>query len=166
MKPTALADALKQRKCFPRGDFYPVSNQFITYADAGKKIPATPDGRKAGAPLCDSLGAIHGNDNKGPTALLNSVSKLPLYRIIGTPVTNIRISKEHLAAVLKPLVKGFFEEGGMQLQVSCLSREEILDAMAHPENHRSLIVRVGGYSEYFTRLSPELQQTILARTEH
>jgi formate C-acetyltransferase len=54
----------------------------------------------------------------------------------------------------------------MQLQVSCLSREEILDAMAHPENYRSLVVRIGGYSEYFTRLTPELQQTVLERTEH
>lgn len=163
---TALADALKQRKCFPRGEFYPVSNQFTTYADAGKNIPATPDGRKAGAPLCDSLGAIHGNDSKGPTALLNSVSRLPLYRIIGTPITNIRISKAHIAGVLKPLVTGFFRQGGMQLQVSCLSREEMLDAIAHPEDHRSLVVRVGGYSEYFIRLSPQLQQTVLARTEH
>jgi formate C-acetyltransferase len=54
----------------------------------------------------------------------------------------------------------------MQLQVSCLSREEILDAIAHPEEHRSLVVRVGGYSEYFNRLSPELQQTVLERTEY
>jgi formate C-acetyltransferase len=54
----------------------------------------------------------------------------------------------------------------MQLQVSCLSREDILDAMAHPEKHASLAVRIGGYSEYFNRLSPELKQTVLERTEH
>jgi formate C-acetyltransferase len=54
----------------------------------------------------------------------------------------------------------------MQLQVSCLSREDILDAMAHPEKHGSLVVRIGGYSEYFTRLSPKLQKTVLERTEH
>ena len=54
----------------------------------------------------------------------------------------------------------------MQLQVSCLSREEILDAMAHPEKYSSLVVRIGGFSEYFTRLSPDLQQTVLERTEH
>ena len=54
----------------------------------------------------------------------------------------------------------------MQLQVSCLSREEILDAMEHPEKHKNLVVRIGGYSEYFVRLSPELQQTVLQRTEY
>lgn len=161
-----LAEALEQRACYPRGKFYPVSNQFITYVPAGKQVPATPDGRAAGAPLCDSLSAIHGNDYKGATALLNSVSKLGLHRVIGTPIVNIRISKKHLTLALKPLVLSFFENGGMQLQVSCLSREEILDAIAHPEEHRSLVVRVGGYSEYFNRLSPELQQTVLERTEY
>ena len=161
-----ITDAFDQRKCYPRGKFYPVSNQFTTYTSAGKNIPATPDGRAANAPLCDSLGAIHGNDYKGATALLNSVSKLGLHKIIGTPITNIRLSKKHLPLVLKPLVCAFFEKGGMQLQVSCISREEIIDAMANPEKYQSLVVRVGGFSEYFNRLSPELQQTILERTEH
>ena len=161
-----LTDALSQRECYPRGKFYPVANQFTTYVGAGRKVLATPDGRAAGAPLCDSLGAIHGNDTKGATALLNSVSKLGLDKIIGTPITNIRISKKQLPLTLKPLVSAFFEKGGMQLQVSCLSREEILDAIEHPENHRSLVVRIGGYSEYFNRLSNELKQTVLERTEH
>ncbi len=163
---TDIADAFNQRECYPRGKFYPVSNQFSTYTWAGKKIPATPDGRDLSDPLCDSLCAIHGNDSKGATALLNSVSKLKLHQIIGTPITNIRISKKHLPLVLKPLVSAFFENGGMQLQVSCISREEIIGAMAHPENYKSLVVRIGGFSEYFTRLSPELQQSVLERTEH
>ena len=162
----AVTDAYTQRECLPRGKFFPVSNQFTTYIEAGRGIPATPDGRACNAPLCDSLGAIHGNDNKGPTALLNSVSKLPLKKIIGTPITNIRISKEHIRPYLKPLVESFFENGGMQLQVSCLSREEMLDAIKNPDDHKNLVVRVGGFSEYFNRLSPELKQTIIERTEH
>jgi len=161
-----LTEALAQRECYPSGRFYAVSNQFTTYVSAGKDIPATPDGRGFGAPLCDSLGAINGNDTKGPTALLNSVSKLPLDRIIGTPITNIMLSKENLPCYLKPLVTSFFEKGGMQLQISCLSREEMLDALEHPENHKSLVVRVGGYSEYFNRLSPQLKQTVIERTCH
>jgi formate C-acetyltransferase len=78
----------------------------------------------------------------------------------------MRMKKEHLSTMLKPLVTGFFQKDGMQLQISCLSIEEILDAMAHPENHRNLVVRIGGYSEYFNRLSPELKQSVLERTEH
>ena len=161
-----ISAAFSLRECFPRGKFYPVSNQFTTYVDAGKNIPATPDGRAAGDPLCDSLGAIHNNDRKGATALLNSVAKLDVQKIIGTPITNIRLSKKQLSTSLAPLVKAYFEKGGMQLQISCLSREEILDAMEHPEKHSSLVVRIGGFSEYFTRLSPELQKTVLERTEH
>ena len=161
-----IVDTFALHECFPRGKFYPVANQFVTYVDAGRNIPATPDGRAAGEPLCDSLGAIHNNDHKGATALLNSVAKLDVRKIIGTPTTNIRLSREQVAVALPALVNAFFERGGMQLQVSCLSREDILDAMAHPEKHASLVVRIGGYSEYFNRLSPELKQTVLERTEH
>ncbi|MBR2949053.1 MAG: hypothetical protein IKC46_04240 [Lachnospiraceae bacterium] len=161
-----IYDGFEQRKCWPSGKYLTVSNQFTTYEEAGKMVQATPDGRAACEPLCDSLGAINGKDTQGPTALLNSVAKLPLNRILGTPVMNIRIRKEHLALYLKPLVSAFFEKGGMQLQVSCLSREEMLDAIEHPERHENLVVRIGGYSEYFNRLSPGLQQTVLARTEY
>lgn len=161
-----ITAAFSLRECFPKGKFYPVANQFTTYVDAGKNIPATPDGRAAGDPLCDSLGAIHNNDREGATALLNSVAKLDVQKIIGTPTTNIRLSKKQLMTSLAPLVKTYFERGGMQLQISCLSREEILDAMAYPEKYGSLVVRIGGFSEYFTRLSPELQKTVLERTEH
>ncbi|MBO5273777.1 MAG: hypothetical protein J6I45_04090 [Clostridia bacterium] len=161
-----IFDAFDQRTCYPRGKFYPVSNQFVTYADAGIPVAATPDGRCCSAPLCDSIGAIHGNDTKGPSALLNSVSKLPFDRVIGTPIMNLRMKKEHLDSLLKPLVSVFFERGGMQLQISCISREDILDAMEHPENHRNLIVRIGGYSEYFNSLSPTLKQNVLERTEY
>ena len=161
-----ITKAFDQRECYPSGKFYTVCNQFHTYVPAGKKIPATPDGRGNGAPLCDSMGAIHGNDTKGPTALLNSVCKLKVEKILGTPITNIRISKENLPNILKPLVLSYFENGGMQLQVSCLSREEMLDALEHPEDHKSLVVRVGGFSEYFNNLSAEVKQTIIERTEH
>lgn len=160
-----IAEAFSQRECYPRGRFYPVANQFKTFIHAGGRIPATPDGRAYGAPLCDSLGAIHGNDYKGPTALLNSVAKLGLHQFIGSPVTNMRISKKHLPTVLAPLVSVFFENGGMQLQITCASREEMLDAMVHPEAHKSLIVRVGGFSEYFIRLDPAMQKSIIERTE-
>lgn len=156
---------LDQRTPYLGGAFLPASIQFTTYVDAGAAVPATPDGRAAGEPLADSLGAVQGRDTAGPTALLRSVAKLPLQSALGTPVLNLRLQKQFLRAALRPLVLGFFEEGGMQVQISCLSREEILDAMEHPERHENLIVRTGGYSEYFNRLTPELKQTVLRRTE-
>jgi formate C-acetyltransferase len=161
-----IFDMFERKKPWLGGQFLPSSIQFTTYADAGKNIGPTPDGRDAGSPLADSLGAIHGKDTAGPTALLNSAAKLPLWKAAGTPVLNLRLRKELVLSALKPLVMGYFRQGGMQIQISCLSREDILDAMEHPEKHKNLIVRIGGFSEYFNNLSRELKETVLRRTEH
>lgn len=152
--------------CTPGGKYFAVSNQFVTYADAGRGIRATPDGRADNDPLCDSCGAIHGRDVKGPTAMLKSVAALHPGNVIGTPVTNLRVAKGHLTTLLRPLVEGFFADGGMQVQITCASREELLDALAHPEKHENLVVRIGGYAEYFNRLSQALKQTVIDRTEY
>jgi formate C-acetyltransferase len=69
-------------------------------------------------------------------------------------------------AKLRNLIETFFELGGLQLQLSVVDRAELEDALEHPERHGDLIVRIGGYSEYFTRLSPELQRSVLERTEY
>ena len=156
----------ERHACTPGGKYFPVSNQFETYEAAGMGVAATPDGRAAGEPLCDSCGAIRGRDTEGPTAMLSSVASLRGDLFLGTPITNIRISKANLPKLLRPLVEGFFAEGGMQLQVTCASREELLDALAHPEKHESLCVRIGGFSQYFNRLSPVLKQTVIERTEY
>ena len=152
--------------CTPGGKYFAVSNQFTTYEAAGKGIRATPDGRADSDPLCDSCGAIHGRDVNGPTAMLKSVASLRLDKALGTPVTNLRMSKANLPLLLKPMVLGFFADGGVQLQITCASREELLDALDHPEKHENLVVRIGGYAEYFNRLSPVLKQTVIERTEY
>lgn len=159
-------DTFQQRKPYLGRAFLPSSIQFTTYADAGKCVGATPDGRAAGDPLCDCIGAVHGKDNKGATAYLNSAAKLPQAMALGTPVLNLKLRRQDVTAVLRPLVMGYFAGGGMQLQVSCLSREDMLDALEHPERHENLIVRMGGFSEYFNRLSDELKRSVIARTEH
>lgn len=159
-----ICSAFDGRTPYSGGKFLPSSIQFTTYLDAGKSVGATPDGRPAGAPLCDSIGAIHGNDKAGATALLNSACALCQDLMAGTPVLNLRLDANHADKVLKPLVNGYFRNGGMQLQITCVRREELLDAREHPEKYPNLIVRIGGYSEYFTRLSPELQQTVIDRT--
>lgn len=158
--------AFEKHPCTPGGRYYPVSNQFTTYEEAGLNIRATPDGRNKGDPLCDSCGAIAGLDKKGPTALLNSAASLRLDLVLGTPITNMRISKTNLPIYLKPLVKTFFDNGGVQLQVTCASRAELEEALVRPEKHENLIVRIGGYSEYFNRLTPALKQSVIARTEY
>jgi len=116
--------------------------------------------------LCDSIGAIHGKDKLGVTAFMNSAAKLHQHMALGTLVLNLRLQKQSIKKALRPLVTGYFEQGGMQVQVSCLSKEDMIDAMNNPQKHENLIVRIGGYSEYFNRLSPELQKTVLERTDY
>ena len=144
--------------------FLSASIQFMSQVSAGKNVGATPDGRRCGEPLCDSLAAIFGKDTLGPTALLNSLTSLDLSNALGTPVVNLNLQKNFSDSILRSLIMGYMNRGGAQLQITCASKEELLDAVTHPENHGNLVVRVGGYSEYFTRLSGELQKMIINRT--
>ncbi len=160
-----------RRRPWRGGRFLPSVIMFATYAQAGAPVGATPDGRQAGEPLGDSIGPVQGRDTHGPTAMLKSVAGLPLHLAAGTPILNMRLPKglfrsREERAKLRDLIATFFELGGLQLQLSVVDRAELEDALEHPERHGDLIVRIGGYSEYFVRLSPELQRSVLERTEH
>jgi len=144
--------------------FLPASILFKAQATAGRRVGCTPDGRAAGAPLADSLGAIFGRDTRGPTALLNSVAALDLKRALGVPVMNFNVEPSFHDAVLRALILGYMKQGGIQLQISCVSRELLEEAYRQPELHKNLVVRVGGYSEYFYRLSDELKRMVIERT--
>ena len=144
--------------------FLSASIQFMSQVGAGKHIGATPDGRQKGMPLCDSLAAIFGKDIYGPTALLNSVTSLELTRALGVPVVNFNITDSFDDNMLKGLIQGYIKQGGIQLQITFASKEDLIDAYEHPERHNNLIVRVGGYSEYFCRLSDDLKKMIISRT--
>ena len=159
-----LFDTVNKYKPYFGDCFMPASIQFITYMSAGAEVGPTPDGRRHGEPLCDSLAAIRGNDKKGPTSHLNSITKLKLSKALGTPVLNMSFSPEHIEAALRPLVESYFQNGGMQMQVTCVSKKDMLDALEHPERHQNLIVRTGGYSEYFNRLSDEMKHNVINRT--
>jgi len=168
----AAFDEIRSHKTW-RGQtpFEPACIMFVTYAGAGQNVGATPDGRRAGSPIADSIGPMQGRDTHGPTAMLRSISKLPLHKAVGTPILNIRFAKDLFNSPegrekFKSLVRACFEMGGMQLQVSVVDQAALRDAIAHPEKYEDLVVRIGGYSEYFNRLTPELKLSVLERTEH
>lgn len=144
--------------------FVPASIQFMSYAEAGIPVGATPDGREPCTPLCDSLSAIFGKDTEGPTALIRSITSMDLKEALGTPVVNFTIQPQFSDEVILGLLKAYIALGGMQIQVTCISRETLEDAYRNPDAHRNLIVRVGGYSEYFYRLSDDLKLKVLERT--
>ncbi|MBM3240359.1 hypothetical protein FJZ31_29095 [Candidatus Poribacteria bacterium] len=153
------------------GKFLASCLMFVTYAGAGEPVRATPDGRFAGEPLADSAGPYQGRDKNGPTAMLKSVAAIPHYLAPGTLVVNARFTKDFFTtddgrAKMQELIQTYFDLGGMQLQINVIDQEILKDAIAHPEKYEDLIIRIGGYSEYFNRLSPVLKQTVLERTEH
>jgi formate C-acetyltransferase len=144
--------------------FLPASIQFMSQVSAGIIIGATPDGREKGAPLCDSLGAIFGKDTEGPTALLKSVTSLDLKRALGIPVLNFNIKPDFDDATLKALISGYMKLGGIQMQITCTSAQTLMEAYENPDLHKNLVVRVGGYSEYFQKLSDDLKKMVINRT--
>ncbi len=153
------------------GKFIPSVILFNTYGGEGRRVSATSDGRRSGQALNDSVGAYRSNDVNGPTALINSVLRQPLSSALGTPVFNIRINKPIISSpegkgAVKTLLKSFFARGGMQMQITVADTEQLRAAQKNPELYKNLIVRIGGFSEYFVYLSPDLQETVIARSEH
>ena len=144
--------------------FLPASIQFQSQVDAGKTVDATPDGRNTGEPLADSLGAIFGKDSMGPTSLIKSVTAMNLKKALGVPVLNLNVNPDFDNNTLKAMILTYMELGGVQLQLTCADTKTLKEAMEDPLSHKNLVVRVGGYSEYFHRLSPELRQMIVKRS--
>ena len=138
----------------------------------GQQTAATPDGRRHGDPLVDGVGACQGADRQGPTALLNSVARLNHKDHWAAGNTcNIKFTRGSLARPdgiehLKALTSTFMKLGGMQLQINVVDVETLRAAQADPESHADLIVRVAGFSAYFTRLSRDVQEEIISRNAH
>lgn len=144
--------------------FLPTSHQFIRHVAEGKLVGPTPDGRATGQALADSIAAVNGKAVQGPTSMLLSAACYAQDEIYGIPVLNLSITQKFDPAVLRALIEGYFVKNGTQIQITCTNRETLLDAKKNPDAHRDLIVRIGGYSDYFCRLDPALQDAVIART--
>ncbi|MBF0208391.1 MAG: formate C-acetyltransferase/glycerol dehydratase family glycyl radical enzyme [Oligoflexia bacterium] len=136
----------------------------------GEVIGALPSGRKAGKPLSDGVSPTQGTDTSGITAAIKSVDGSELWKSTDGTLYNVTINPELINTPegrknLVALLKGHHQLGGAQIQFNCIKRETLLDAQQHPEKYRSLMVRVAGYSAYFTELTKELQDDIISRTE-
>jgi formate C-acetyltransferase len=141
-----------------------------THIYFGSLTGATPDGRRAGEPLSEGVSPTQGWDVKGPTAVFKSVSKLNHTRCTGT-LLNMKmhpstLQSEQDLVKFASLLRGYFALGGYHVQFNVVSADTLRDAQKHPENYQNLIIRVAGYSDYFVRLSKELQDEIISRTEH
>ncbi len=136
----------------------------------GRQVGAMASGRLAGTPLADGgISPKQGMDTSGPTAVFRSASKLNLSLVPNGVDLNMKLLPS-LAATdedrrkLAYLVKGYFEEGGMHVQFNILSDETLREAQRHPDDYRNLVVRVAGYSAFFTDLDVDIQNEIISRT--
>jgi pyruvate-formate lyase len=136
----------------------------------GKVTGAMPDGRKAGLPVSEGISPVQGADRRGPTAVIKSAAKMDHVKTGGT-LLNMKFTPGLVATddsldKWAHLVRGYFKLDGHHVQFNVVTAATLRKAQAHPEQHRDLIVRVAGYSDYFCDLSKDLQEEIIARTEH
>jgi len=135
----------------------------------GSVTGATPDGRRAGMPLSEGVSPVQGADRRGPTAVVRSVAKMDQARTGGTllnqKLTPALLSGEDGLNHLMQLVRTYFRLDGHHIQFNVVDAATLREAKDHPDQHRDLIVRVAGYSDYFCDLSEALQDEIIARTE-
>jgi formate C-acetyltransferase len=146
---------------------YPVTS----HVPHGKVVGALPSGRKAWAPLADGCSPFQGYDTNGPTAAIKSVAKIDHPKHTAGTLLNMKLNPELVGDErgldnLAALIRSFFELGGFHVQFNVLSSETLRAAQQDPEEYKGLIVRVAGYSAYFEDLCRELQDDIIARTEH
>ncbi len=155
----------------PRGGQFRVNYLSTTcHVYFGSVTGATPDGRKAFTPVSDGISPVQGADRFGPTAVMKSAAKMDHVRTGGT-LLNLKFSPQALADEagidkLASLVRSYFRLDGHHVQFNVVDAATLRAAQAHPEQHRDLIVRVAGYSDYFCDLTTALQDEIIARTEH
>lgn len=150
---------------------YPCTATISGNVPQGAPVGATPDGRKAGEPLSEGCSPYHGTDKMGPTAVLNSVAKMPNHLITGGNLLNIRLapsvmSTEDGVKKVTSMIRTFFMMDGWHVQFNVTSTETLLDAKKHPDNYKDLVVRVAGYSALFNDLEEKTKDDIIARTEH
>ncbi len=135
----------------------------------GEMVGATPDGRMAYAPLSDAMSPSQGADKKGPTAVIKSVSKLNVEAMSLGMAHNFKVEEKFLdneegRNAIITLLRTASIMGNGQMQFNCVDNATLIDAQAHPELHRDLIVRVAGYCAFFVELCKEVQDEIISRT--
>jgi len=143
---------------------------WIQHGELGRVTRASADGRRAGLALADGAGAAQGRDSTGATAAILSATKWDHRPMLGGIAVNVRFSpspdREALGELVRQVCQTYLQRGGAEIQVNVVDTETLREAKRHPEDHRDLVVRIAGYSDYFVSLPDVLQDEVIARTAH
>ena len=160
-----------ERYSNPRnGKFQPGLYPVSANVPFGSLVGATPDGRKAGTPLADGVSPVSGMDHAGPTASVKSVAHLDHVIASNGTLLNMKFHPNALKGDrglqnLIGVTETFFNGGGTHIQYNVVSRDMLQDAQKNPDNYQGMVVRVAGYSAFFTSLDKAIQDDIITRTE-
>jgi formate C-acetyltransferase len=165
----AFADSLGKHRNTRGGAYVAGFYSSTSHVGFGERTGALPSGRRGGEPFAASLGAANGRDGLGPTALLKSVARIDPTLAPNGYATNLRFDRQVLEGekgvdVLRGLVQGFFDSGGMEVQFNIVDPHVLEDARSHPGKYPELVVRVAGYCAYFDDLPDPAKQEIISRT--
>lgn len=159
---------LGRKKGYFGGWQWPGEVIFQSHINLAPFTLASPDGRRSYEPLADSAGAMRGTDINGPTALIKSICKIPVTAPTVSRNLNIRFPKTLFTKQQDKIIslfRVFLMMKGVQMQINVLDKQDLLEAQKNPEAFRDLIVRIGGYNDYFVEIPREMQDEIIARTE-
>ena len=165
-----IREEVKKYSTYLGGAFHPGLFCWVMHEHLGRVTCASPDGRRAGFPLGDGSGPAQGRERNGPTAAVLSATKWDHSPMLGGIAVNLKFSQSgangKFVQKLADLIETYMQRGGFEIQINVVDRETLLAAREHPDEYRDLVVRIGGYSDYFVGLSPEMQAEVILRTEH
>ncbi|MDW7739439.1 MAG: formate C-acetyltransferase/glycerol dehydratase family glycyl radical enzyme [Bacillota bacterium] len=165
---TFIADEI-EKYCSKYGKMTPGILPVSGNTPFGLEVGALPSGRKAWQPLADGVSPSGGTDFNGPTAILKSVAHIPHGRFVQGTLLNMKIEPamlktENGIAQLMALLKSLCSLGVYHVQFNVVDQETLIKAQKNPEKYKGLLVRVAGYTAYFTELGKDVQDEIIGRT--
>ncbi len=166
----AASECARQRVLPDGAHFVPGAFCWIMHERLGRECGATPDGRQAGFPFADGCGPAQGRERCGPTTAILSTTSWDHSPLIGGAAYNMKFTRALFAeggarGRLRDLIVTFLRRGGFETQVNVADAAQLRSARQRPEAYRDLVVRIGGYTDYFVRLSPQMQDEVILRTE-